>query len=371
MVQKRFPLLFSGRQQMADTRQVLIIHGWSDDSKSFEPLADFLEKQGYSPRSLWLGDYISLDDDVRIEDVAKRLHEVVSLQIASRKLSPQFDMIVHSTGGLVARRWISSYYPDGRDQHAAPCPVQRLLMLAPANFGSPLALQGQSMLGRLVKGWKNWFHTGREMLRALEPGSQFQWDLAAADLFNSPGSRGGTPYGSQKVMPFVITGTHPYTEQLRKILNENGSDGTVRVPAANLNARGITIDFAADESNPVKNAWEPKHGDLMFPFAVLPDRTHSSVLNPETNELNSSAALAGRLGTLIKDALECPPTAAKYSEIANRWQAISEETATFTDEGCRVSAGLSDSHTAYYHQYMQVLVRVTDDHGADVDDYFL
>src|SRR6185295_18952409 len=154
------------------------------------------------------------------------------------------DMIVHSTGGLVARQWLSVYYPSGRN-----CPVRRMIMLAPANFGSKLAAVGQSMLGRVVKGWNNWFHTGKQMLRSLELASPYQWNLVQRDLL-SPIEAEATvsPYGDSKVWPFVIVGTHPYASKLRAILNESGADGTVRASAANLNVRGTTIDFAASES---------------------------------------------------------------------------------------------------------------------------
>jgi hypothetical protein len=43
-------------------------------------------------------------------------------------------------------------------------------MLAPANYGSKLASMGQSLIGRVLKGWDNWFHTGKEMLSAPAPG---------------------------------------------------------------------------------------------------------------------------------------------------------------------------------------------------------
>ena len=51
------------------SRDVLIIHGWSDTSKSFSPLVEYLRNAGFNAVALWLGDYISLDDDVKIEDI--------------------------------------------------------------------------------------------------------------------------------------------------------------------------------------------------------------------------------------------------------------------------------------------------------------
>ena len=64
------------------SRQVAILHGWSDNSKSFVPLSEFLKKHGYQAVPIFLGDYISLRDDVNIDDVAKRMEEVVRAKMA-------------------------------------------------------------------------------------------------------------------------------------------------------------------------------------------------------------------------------------------------------------------------------------------------
>ena len=171
-------------------RQVVILHGWSDNSDSFKPLARFLKRNGFDPHPIHLGDYDSLRNDVRIDDVAKRMEEVireVQARAGRNKLAAKFDMVVHSTGGLVARHWISTFYAS------RPCPVQNLVMLAPANFGSALAHLGRSMLSRVAKGWRTGFETGDEMLYALELGSPYQWQLAQQDLRYSPSSPGLLP----------------------------------------------------------------------------------------------------------------------------------------------------------------------------------
>ncbi len=167
---------------MADRakNQVVILHGWSDTSDSFAPLANFLEDRDFRVLDLFLADYLSMDDDVSIEDAAKAMQSAVEARIASAELKPPFDLIVHSTGGLVARTWLAAYCAGMKP---AQMPVQRLVMIAPANFGSALADVGQTILGRVVKGWDHGFHTGKLMLDGLALGSPFQWDLAARDLF--------------------------------------------------------------------------------------------------------------------------------------------------------------------------------------------
>jgi pimeloyl-ACP methyl ester carboxylesterase len=339
---------------------VVLIHGWSATSASMANVSTFLRGQGFAVTDLWLGDYISLDDDVRVEDVAKRMDVVLQQAVAAGEVHRPFDMIVHSTGGLVSREWLVRYGPGW----ASGCPLKRLLMLAPANFGSRLAAQGKSMIGRIVKGWNNWFQTGEQMLRELELASSYQWGLARRDLISeTPGQP--SPYGPGKVLPFVICGSRGYTDGLSKIANESGSDGTVRPAAANLNVLGMTLDFATDPDNPVVTPWSPRQGAEQLAFVVLPDRNHASILDPA--DLVGSASGA-QLGRLVVEALTCAD--ADYAALCGRWDAVCEATATLNPS----APGVFQKDTPApenLHQYMQVITRVVDDDGQSVDDYFL
>ena len=362
-------------------RQVAILHGWSDTSNSFRPLVRFLGRNGYKTVPIFLGDYASLWDDVNIDDVAKRMQEVVCAKMARPakardRLGPSFDLVVHSTGGLVARRWIASYYAE------RPCPVKNLLMLAPANFGSKLAHKGRSMMGRLYKGRGTGFETGEEMLYALELGSSFQWELAETDLLIAAGSTRGAGefYGPDRVRPFVIVGTHPYPALTATLTNEDGSDGTVRVAAANLNAHGITIDFSGGPERllePTLSRWKKRGGeDTEFPFAVLPDRTHGSVIDPEDPGLSKDPFAQERLGKLIVQALSVN-SVAQYGRVRTEWNNVTAATRNF--------AGVADAAqtdrdnffkrkgtpSEYFHEYFQVIVRAEDEFGDPIPDYFL
>ena len=345
--------------------QVVIVHGWSDTSKSFEPLAGFLRAQEIAVTPIYLGDYISLDDDVRVEDVAKRMHAVLNERLDNGELQSPFDMIVHSTGGLVARQWLAEYYPDGGS------PARRLIMLAPANHGSPLAAKGKSLVGRIAKGWNNWFETGAEMLNALELASPYQWSLVQRDLLARNGGA-DSPYGkeSNRVLPFVITGTHPYASGARKLLDENGGDGTVRVPAANMNTRGRTIDFSADSGEAEITDWHRRHDFELIPFAVLPDRNHATVVDPTEMGAASNTSDQERLGELILSALNIE--ADGYETLADAWYRLSEDTARLAaNEDARQDHFGDDRPADYFHQYMQVVVHAIDDNGNDVADYFI
>ena len=347
---------------------VAIVHGWSDDSGSFRKLRDFLVANGFDVTQVFLTDYISMDDDVRIEDVAKRMEVVLRAEMDAGRLAKAFDLIVHSTGGLVAREWVTRFYPDGTS-----CPAKRIVMLAPANFGSALAALGKSMIGRIAKGWNNWLQTGTEMLRGLELASPYQWGLACRDLLDpSPGGQGTGPYGPDRIWPFVIVGSRGYPQGLRQIVNENGSDGTVRAAAANLNAVGLTIDFATTPDSPEVRLWHRRSGDFQIPFAVLPDRDHSTIVQPQANT-NSQAAFSSLLGQMILAALSCG-TPARYAEIQAEWAKTSEATAGLArDDAARIAAfDRGDAPDAKeLHQYFQIITRVRDDHGQPVNDYFL
>ncbi len=345
-------------------RQVLIIHGWSDTSKSFHALANFLGKHDYRTTELWLGDYISMDDDVRVADVGKRMARVIDDMIKAGSLPKSFDVIVHSTGGLVAREWLTSHY-QGRAQE---CPMKRLIMLAPANYGSKLAATGKSMLGRIVKGYNNWFHTGQSMLDDLELGSPYQWELAQRDILIAPGT-GSTDhyYGDDRVWPFVIVGTHPYANLLRQIVNENGADGTVRVCAANLNAQGITIDFRQSDPEQAVALWGSRLDGFSIPLAVLPTRTHGAIIDPERTDHDNQDGIEetpeeqAQLGQYILEALDCADFD-RYRQIQQQWHDVSEATA---------ARRAQSDHPDYYHQYMQANFDVSDDCGQPVDDFFL
>jgi len=345
--------------------QVIILHGWSDTSETFEPLADFLRDQGVEPVPMYLGDYISLDDDVRVEDVAKRLEVVLQERIDAGDLHPPMDMIVHSTGGLVARQWLSDYHSDG-----GSC-IRRLIMLAPANHGSPLAKKGKSMLGRIAKGWSNWFETGKEMLDALELASSYQWSLVQKDLL-SPAGEEGSPYGlsNDKVLPFVLTGTHPYGSGARRLVDEDGGDGTVRVASANMNTRGMTIDLTAADGSYNLNPWQSRSDIERIAFAVLADRNHGNITNPNDPGAAESAEDQRALGEHILKALATE--ADDYVSLASAWFDLSEQTARLAgDQVAREAYFGGKKSEDYFHQYFQIIMHVVDDHGNEVADYFI
>jgi len=233
-------------------RPLIIIHGWSDEGESFLPLARALEQRTGRPvESLWLGHYVSLDDDIRMSDV---VHGLTRAWRAAKlpDTAGATDVIVHSTGGLVIRDWIATRY-TGRKRKP---PVRNLVMLAPANTGSPLAHKGRAFYGRVMKGFtsRKRFQTGTQILKALEMASPYTTELAARDRFAA------NPYRPGAVRATTIVGNTGYGG-ISSLANEDGSDGTVYVATANPDCARLTVQFPANmgkaKSSPPKGVTPP------------------------------------------------------------------------------------------------------------------
>ncbi|MBS0498832.1 MAG: hypothetical protein JSR74_00725 [Proteobacteria bacterium] len=338
-------------------QQVIIVHGWNDTSKSFTPLGQSLQAHGYQVMDIWLADYETQDDDVACVDVAKRLETVLSGLKASGQVTVPFDMVVHSTGGLVARQWLVMY-DRGRNhppnQNPEPRWLKRLDMLAPANFGSVLANLGKSGVGRLTLGLGNWFQTGATMLTELELSSPFQWGLITQDVLAPSGFEDERPpaYDDNGCWPFVIIGGRGYqAPNPRCIINEPGEDGTVRCAAANLNAYGATIDFSNNEAQPTFTEWSQRSQIGPYPFRIVPDEDHSSI----------KSATGAQTLNLILQALQCGSTA-EYQVIQSQWK---DETnaLTYAADGTLLANP--------QHQFFMLNTYVVDDQGNPVADHFI
>jgi hypothetical protein len=149
----------------------------------------------------------------------------------------RFICVTHSTGGPVVRDWWHRFYESKPD--AEPCPMSHLIMLAPANFGSALAQLGKSRVGRL-KAWFGGVEPGQGVLDWLELGSRESWQLNRTWIATDQSRI--SPHG---VFPFVLTGQRidrKLYDHLNSYTGESGSDGVIRVAAANLNARYVRLE---------------------------------------------------------------------------------------------------------------------------------
>ena len=217
-------------------RPIVLLHGYSDNAESLEPWRDILTDRGYATAEIHLGQYISLSNEITIKDLAEGFDRALRVQ-AGLETGEEFDAIVHSTGGLVIREWLATYATRrGR--------VKRIIGLAPAMFGSPLAHKGRSWLGAIFKGEKepgpDFMEAGTHVLTGLEMGSSYTWGLAERDLL---GERATYGEGEDTPYPFIFIGQDGYGGLRGLFTNPDGSDGTVRWAAAGLSTRKLIVDL--------------------------------------------------------------------------------------------------------------------------------
>jgi pimeloyl-ACP methyl ester carboxylesterase len=320
---------------------VIILHGWSDQYESFIPLGQWLAANGFQVVDVSLGNYLSMNDELTLPDLG--LAFIRALNAKGIPQSPHsFDVIVHSTGGLVVREYLRQVC----NGNPGSAPIRHLLMMSPANFGSPLAAMGKSVVGRLIKGW-NWDHlwqTGQQILNALELASPYSWALAESDLFGPSFN----VFDPNNVMVTVLAGTAAYDNALRRIVHENGSDGTVRASTANLNAHLLRLSFENPDQPVLKTV--PRNCPQLA-FAVF-DRDHTAIHDPADPRQADDWKAA-----VLKSLSLNPADYAKHATDCAKISAV-----TFV-------AGLGSSNPDRYHQYQHVAFRVKDQFGEPITDY--
>jgi hypothetical protein len=224
--------------------------------------------------------YRSLTNEVTIKDIAEGFDRALRIQTGLGADEP-FDAIVHSTGMLVIRAWLTAY--AGRRER-----LKHLIGLAPATFGSPLAHKGRSWLGALFKGNRHlgpdFLEAGDKVLDGLELASRFSWDLAHLDLLGDE-----TFYGPTKRTPyvFIFCGNEGYGGLRKLAADEAGSDGTVRWAGCPLNTRKIIFDLtrddARDESAKRISVADWKNTDI--PLIPVDGKNHGTILSEPGDEL--------------------------------------------------------------------------------------
>jgi len=219
-------------------RPLVMIHGYSSTGQAFYDWRGRLVARGIRDiRNIFIGTYRTLTNELTIKDIGEGFGQALCIQAGLGEDEP-FDAIVHSTGMLVVRCWLTTD-PERRIPR-----LKHLIGLAPATFGSPLAHKGRSFLGAIFKGnhaiGPDFLAAGDLVLDGLELGSRLIWDLATKDLFGELayyGPDADTPY------VFVFCGTvgYPFPENLA--VHEPGTDGTVRWAGVSLNSRKIILDL--------------------------------------------------------------------------------------------------------------------------------
>jgi hypothetical protein len=263
---------------------LVLIHGYSDEGKSFATWREKLKDDYEKTEQICICDYVSLTNEVTIKDLAEGFDLALKLRAGLSNDEP-FDAIVHSTGMLVLRTWLTSY-ASRRNR------LKHLIGIAPATFGSPLAQKGRSWIGAVFKGNRHlgpdFMAAGDRILDGLELASPYTWNLAQKDLFGST-----TYYDTQDATPYVhiFCGTDTY-DGLRTLVSTPGADGTVRQAGAGFNVRKIVIDLTKMTSvlNPEKKAnvkrWridDWRNADI--PVHLVEGLNHGTILTNPTDEL--------------------------------------------------------------------------------------
>lgn len=282
---------------MAKETRVLIIHGWSDCSESFKGIKAYLVSKNIGlVDTIFYADYESREDNITYEDIIEGLNnQLITEGLINNTGASAFDLkiIVHSTGGLVVRHWIWRYYESLNRMDI--CPVSHLVMLAPANFGSPLAQMGKSFLGGLVKGrWKvgDFLEVGRKILNGLELGSAYQWQLAHRDLLC-----GEKYFVPERIITTVLVGDSDY-DGIRGWVNKPGTDGTVVISGTNLNLAKLCLKFSIPASMTdiyLPHQWETTQPVSNIAFGIMKGLNHGTIVDQSAVASADPAAVSNIL----------------------------------------------------------------------------
>ena len=229
---------------------LVLLHGYHSEGAAYNLWRDVLTKSGFKVEDIFIGNYVTLNNEINVDDIAEGFDRA----LRSRGMADNpFDVMVHSTGMLVLRSWLTAPGADSRQKL-----LKHLIALAPATFGSPLATKGRSLLGRIFLGshvlGPDFLNSGTLVLNNLELASRYTWDLSHKDLFGPKPFYDDSP---ETPYVFVFDGTSDYGT-LAEIFAHNdqlGTDGCVRWSGAALNCRKITLDFTQTPINEDRFAW--------------------------------------------------------------------------------------------------------------------
>lgn len=339
--------------------RVVFVHGWSvTNTDTYGGLPAALANRAppnldITVQHLHLAKYVSFADEVQMEDLARGMQNAVETEILPHLDTGEgFGCITHSTGGPVVRKWIDLYFRGKLDR----CPLRHLIMLAPANHGSALAQLGKSRLSRM-KFFAEGVQPGSGVLDWLELGSEESWELNTAWLeYDCVASR---------LYPFVLIGQtidRHFYDNLNSYTGEPGSDGVVRVTAANMNF-GLLRLTQRDGGFVVSKEGRTKRTAL----GVLPGRSHSGT---ESGILASVPADDDGSHPTLKWVIRClcVGSASSYNALAQELDELTTETQE-RERKVRVREVLIVQRTFVTHRYCMFLFRLIDDRSNELQDY--
>ncbi|RUR24576.1 phospholipase PlaB [Legionella qingyii] len=343
---------------------VIFVHGWSvTHTNTYGELPQWLASQSKNGTldirvgNIYLGHYISFDDTITVDDIARALDEALRDEIADKlRDGERFACITHSTGGPIVRKWMDLYFKN----NLAKCPLSHLIMLAPANHGSALAQLGKSRLGR-IKSFFEGVEPGQRVLDWLELGSDMSWQLNESWL-----DYDCTAYG---IYSFVLTG-QKIDRQLYDALNsytgEAGSDGVVRVAATNMNYSLLKLH---QEGNNGENlAFSQMIRSKPMAFGVLPGLSHSGKNIGIIRSVTMANAATHPTAIWVLRCLQVK-NPASYNTLVQELDKITKETQN--NEHKESVNTLIFKREYITNRYSMIIFRLIDDRGNHLVDYDL
>ncbi len=336
---------------------VVFVHGWSaSNTNTYGGLPEALSQQakGVTVSHLFLGKYISFADEVTVDDIARGMQHAVNSDILPLlKRNEKFACVTHSTGGPVVRCWLDLYFKD----QLQLCPLQHLIMLAPANHGSALAQLGKGRLSRLAS-LAQGVEPGTGVLEWLELGSEQSWQLNLSWL----------KYACLSELFFVtvLTGQsidRALYDHLNSYTGEEGSDGVVRAAAANMNYALLRLVQQKSGTFLLQRFEQPEN----FAFGILPRLAHSG---EDIGIMRSVKASDKGSHPTVHWLAQCLQVtdAAGYRQLCQDLQQLTR--ATQKDEHKKVeSAGFLFDRTFITSRYSMLVFRVCDDRNNNLSDY--
>jgi pimeloyl-ACP methyl ester carboxylesterase len=369
---------------------ILLIHGYGSEQGTatsqrgaaniYGGLSTWL-KRTYSSDSVFeldLTRWISLEDGIGLDDVSRAMDAALRGPY-SHLMSKTFHVIIHSTGALVVRNWMLKF--AGPNQ-----PIRNLIYLAGANFGSGWADLGNNRLARWGRELFTSSEAGTRILNALELGASRTIDLHLS-------LRGGdASMAARGVREYVIIGSQPaarWFERPIRFAKEDGSDGVVRVSAANLNfcyAR-FTANSAGQKAT-VRDVMDLRKLAHLPTDAVYYDRVEESLPGVDGREVvplaipyntaHSGSDYSVVYGSANREYVEPLLQTALETTNINTWRTLMQPFAEVTAASREESKvrGFTDrladrgwERPTQYDAHAQVVIRLFDEDERPIDDY--
>lgn len=343
---------------------VIFVHGWSvTHTNTYGELPQWLESLSTNGAldvqvgNIYLGRYISFNDTITVDDIARAFDQAVRDEITDKlRDGERFACITHSTGGPVVRKWMDLYFKN----NLATCPLSHLIMLAPANHGSALAQLGKSRLSR-IKSFFEGIEPGQQVLDWLELGSDMSWQLNESWLDYDCTANG--------VYSFVLTG-QKIDRQLYDAVNsytgEAGSDGVVRVTAANMNYSLLKLHQEGSNGENLVVAQMKRTQPMAL--GVLPGCAHSGKKMGIIRSVTMANAATHPTAIWVLRCLQVRDRDA-YNTLAKELDEVTK--VTQENEHTELVKTLISKREFITNRYSMIIFRLIDDRGNRLDDYDL